>query len=153
MIADFLQNDLFEGIVSKHEFLELNYKNLVQKKGTALICIHDPAFYFHDEKILEGYDDVLQTEFWDIEGPWGDLDPIEDWQGLEIKNFILKNKDKKFLIHCSAGISRSAGVACAVECLVKYDDLYSYSTSHSSVRAHHRYSPNYKVFDTIVKNG
>jgi len=52
--------------------------------------------------------------------------PISWEQGKELKEFILKNSNKSFLIHCTAGISRSAGVALAIECLIEYEGVKRY---------------------------
>jgi len=47
---------------------------------------------------------------------------------------------------------RSAGCACAIECIVKHDsDIYTYKTAHSDVTAFERYHPNWVVFDKILR--
>ena len=76
---------------------------------------------------------------------------ITNEQGLIIREFIEKHKDKRFMIHCAAGVSRSAGVGCAVECIVNFEgSAYYYQTGSSDIKAHSRYSPNYTVFRAIV---
>lgn len=150
-ISNYLKNELFEGIVSKQEFLELNDKNLIKKDGCVLIAIHNPDEEEHSPEVVEGFDDVLQIKFWDLEQTMGDKDPISAAKGAMLYKFILKHEDKKFLIHCNAGISRSAGVGLAVECIINYQDSKrDFALSRSSVKCHGRYSPNYKVYNEIL---
>lgn len=151
----YLKNELFEGIVSKMDYLNLYYNDVIDKIGCVLISIHDPNKALHPSSKIEGFDDVLQIQFWDVEDSIGNYTVIEKSQGTEIRNFIEKNVklNKRFLIHCAAGQSRSAGVACAVECIVNFDgDDYAYSTGSSDVKSHERYSPNLAVYDAIIKD-
>lgn len=55
------------------------------------------------------FSDITSREFDEFDGR--DFNPISEEQALQILNFININKDKNFIIHCSAGISRSAAVA------------------------------------------
>lgn len=50
----------------------------------------------------------------------------------------------KFLIHCETGLSRSAGVALAVEKLVGNIE------NIEKIKSHKRYRPNMKVFHSIT---
>ncbi len=101
---------------------------------------------------ISSFEDYKMIKFWDITEKNKGCSPITKEQGEELKEFILKNKDKRFLIHCSAGISRSAGVGMAVECIVGFNGCkYSYQTGYSAIKSFRRYSPNLKVFDTIIK--
>jgi predicted protein tyrosine phosphatase len=152
-LKPYLKNDLFEGIVGKQEYLTLYNADVIEKVGTVLIAIDDPGKADHPDFKVEGFDDVIQIKFHDVEEPIGNYEPLTDEQGKELKEFITKNKDKRFMIHCAAGMSRSAGCACAVECIVNYDsDVYTYKTSSSDVTAFERYHPNWTVFDKIVKD-
>lgn len=152
VLKPFLKNNLFEGIIGKRELAMLSDECLIEKKGTVLIGIHDPDSGFNPTDVTHGFDDVLEVKFWDTEGGEGEAHPpISSIQGLEIREFIEKHKDKRFLIHCHAGMSRSAGVGCAVECIVNYHgDVYSFKTGLSDVKDFERYYPNWKVFDTIL---
>jgi predicted protein tyrosine phosphatase len=148
----YIKNDIFIGIVSKQEFLQIN-KILKdnQKANIALISIHEPDNEGHKDEIVAGYKDVLQISFWDIESDLLQYKTISKSQGKRIKDFIIKNIDSKFLIHCAAGVSRSAGVGMAVECLKLYNgNKYNYQTSKSDIKEHWRYSPNRTVFDAIM---
>jgi predicted protein tyrosine phosphatase len=155
---EIVQNDLFEGIMGQHEFKE--YHKLLStedRKKLVLISITEPeasAPYMSvdDPTSTIGFHDVLEIKFWDVEYKIGKYEPLTWEQGKIIRDFIVKNKDKKFLIHCRAGVSRSAGVGCAVECLVNHDgDVYNYYLSKSDIKNMPRYDPNLTVFDRIVK--
>ena len=67
---------------------------------TAVISICDPLGS-HD---LVECDNILNVAFFDD-------DSITPEMAMKIANFINRNYDKHFLIHCSAGKSRSQGVA------------------------------------------
>lgn len=51
------------------------------------------------------------------------------------------------MIHCSAGITRSATVGLTVESLLKSD----FETKNSEIIKHERYKPNMLVYSTIIK--
>jgi len=150
-LKPYLKNSLFEGIIGRQEFIILVEADVIDKNNTVLIAIHDPDTESHSSEYLVGFQDVLEIKFWDVEETIGSYNPINMLQGKLIREFIMKNKHSKFLVHCYAGMSRSAGVACAVECLLNYGgDIYNYSASTSEVKNFDRYHPNYKVFDAIM---
>ena len=151
-LKPYLKNELFEAIVGKAEFILLEEAGVIDKENTVLIAIHDPDAANHNPENIKGFKDVLEIKFWDIEESFASYKPITAEQGKEIREFIEANKTSKFLIHCHAGMSRSAGVACAVECIVNFDGVpYYYQTGSSEVKAFNRYHPNFTVFDAIVK--
>lgn len=53
-----------------------------------------------------------------------------------IKEFVLKNKDKPFLINCDAGISRSSAIAIYI-CL-----LFNDNEGIEKINSYYRYAPN-----------
>jgi predicted protein tyrosine phosphatase len=145
-------------IVSKIEIQHID------STGCVLISITDPDSDYIGITIREKYDDVLNIQFFDVtENTFVQInstskllrEPLTFEQGRVIKEFILKNKDKKFAIHCSAGISRSAAVGCAINCLLDCNgDIYEYQTGYScAVKKHNRYHPNKTVFDRIIGVG
>lgn len=89
-------------------------------KGEAcLISITEPGSL--DAKTKEGWADILRISFWDITRPIKqgfvlagqpdeELEPIFDEQAKTIAEFIKKNWDADIIVHCKAGISRSAAV-------------------------------------------
>lgn len=148
-----VSNDLIYAIIGKDEYLHAYKDDIIDKDNLVLISIHDPSHNYHPENKVEGFVDVLQVKFWDTEYDFDSIPTIPKDMALEIRDFIIKHKDRRFMIHCHAGMSRSAGVGMAVECLIKYDgDAYEYLTSENSITEHPRYCPNRVVFDKIVKD-
>ena len=95
---------------------------------------------------------TLELKFWDIEEDIGNYKIITDEQAKQIYDFIVKNKDKEFLINCEAGVSRSAGVGLAIEYLLRDKDLYEkWEHFPSKVLQHWRYQPNMTVFNKIIQ--
>ncbi len=149
----YIINNLFKAVYSKNEFIqELSTLTEDERSKLVVISIHDIGAELFSEQTFLGFEDYIQMEFWDIEEAFGNYKPITKAQGKELNEFIWANKDKRFLIHCAAGQSRSAGVACAVECIVNFDgDNYAYLTGDSDVKTYPRYSPNLTVYDAIIK--
>lgn len=134
------------GVIGKDEYLSLYNEALLEKKNTVLIALHDPTHFPHPDFKVEGFDDVLQMHFWDVEDDIGQYKALTPEQGTEIKEFILKHPEKQFLIHCHAGHSRSAGVGCAVGKLLDNVDI-----EDNEISKHSRYEPNRTVYERIIK--
>jgi len=141
-----VQNELFECIVGQKEMKEL-HENLSSE--AALISIYNPnekplnLFYFRKE---------LYIDFHDTDSTIGSIKPISSNQAKKIAKFIYDNIDRKFAINCEYGISRSAGVGMAVECIVNHNgDKYEYLTSYSAIKDFPRYMPNLTVFNAIIE--
>lgn len=120
-------------------------------KDLAYINIYEPNS--NPIKHYNHFADVLQISFYDVEEKWTDtIKPLTDKQGKTIYDFIMKNKDKKFLINCEAGISRSAGVGLAIEYLFRDKFIYpEWKHFPSKILQHQRYMPNMEVFNKIIK--
>lgn len=143
-----VSNELFLCIVGAHEIGRVKVSN---PDNTVLISITEPGGESIPAEIKQNYHDTCEVKFWDTTQPIGPYDIIGVDIATQIKDFIVKYKDKRFAIHCKAGISRSAAVACAVECIVLFDgDWYQYATWTSPVKTHWRYMPNKTVFDVIM---
>ena len=152
-IRPYLQNELFEGIVSRKEYLTLFDNNLINKDNTVLISISDPDNNSHSADKVSGFDEVIQVKFWDITQDTNENKIISTDTSKMIRDFIDRNVklQKTFLVHCEAGMSRSAGVGMAIECINNYQGyVYTYFTSTSDIKNHGRYHPNLTVFDSIV---
>jgi predicted protein tyrosine phosphatase len=150
-----LQNNMFSGIMGINEFIRFQETLTINdRKDIVLVSITEPDnndLVSDNPTYTIGFHDIIEIKFWDVDSPIHDTYyPITKVQGKILKDFILANYDKKFLIHCKAGISRSAGVAKAVECLLIYDgNIYDYRTSSSEIDQYPRYHPNPTVFDAI----
>ena len=152
-----------EAVCSRVEILELIETNQLDKENLVLISISEPVLkHYTDEALtdddVKGFKDSLRTKFWDVEEDIGrTYKVIPDEVAKEIQEFIIKNIDNRFIVHCRAGQSRSAGVARAIEQLKFFgkgeEAKYKYKTCfNSEIDAHSRYSANLTVFDKVVKD-
>jgi len=66
-------------------------------------------------------------------------------QAVQIVDFVVRVKDRVngFLIHCEAGVSRSAAVAAAIELML--------NGSSDRIFNDHRYSPNLYVYTKLIE--
>lgn len=89
--------------------------------------------------------DILTLEFDDIERSRAGLKAMSDNDGFRIKQFIDKYKMvNNIIIHCTAGISRSAGVACGIALYLNKTDEYIWSSK--------RYLPNKRCYYITSKS-
>jgi len=156
-----ISTSTIEAIISREEMQCAIAQNVLDKSNLVLISISEPVFaHYEDEQLsdeeVQGFKESLRVKFWDIEEDFCDYKIITDETAKIIQDFIIKNIDNKFIVHCRAGKSRSAAVARAIEQIkffgVGEEAKYMYKTSfNSEISAHSRYTPNYVVFDSIVK--
>ncbi len=158
-----ISTQTIEAVISRDEMRCAIHQGILDKENLVLISIGEPGeFYEHSvltKEEVQGFRDVLQIEFWDVEEDSGNYKIITDEQAKTIQNFILvnlqKEPDTRFIVNCQAGKSRSAAVARAIECIkffgIGEDAKYQYKTCfNSEISAHSRYTPNLTVFDKIV---
>jgi predicted protein tyrosine phosphatase len=98
-------------------------RNVAQKlhpdnfpKETCIISINEPEAMDGEAKLDEGWFKVLRVKFWDVtqdidHDSMGKILAMTEGQAKEIADFIKENRDRSILIHCRAGISRSAAIA------------------------------------------
>lgn len=150
-----------EAIISRKEIIELIDTNH-DMSDLVLISISEPILEgYHDETLTDSqvanFKDSIRVKFWDITDLIGHYDVISDETSLLLQQFIQSHISDRFIIHCRAGQSRSAGVGKAIEC-IKYFGIgetakYNYQTSFSSeIDAHPRYFPNLTVFNKLIKD-
>lgn len=95
------------------------------KVKTIMISISDPNMIYEHTPFCSpenGIQSILELCFADADRPGPDVygreadvsDLMSETDGRKIAAFISQNKDFDILIHCDAGISRSAGVAGAI---------------------------------------
>ena len=151
-----------EAIISRNEIIEAIEQGILDKPNLVLISISEPVFEDYPDEALtdkhvQGFKDSIRVKFWDITENIGNYTVIPDDVALTIQQFIKENIDSRFIINCRAGKSRSAAVGKAIECIkffgVGEEAKYEYKTSfNSEIDSHHRYYPNIKVFNKIVKD-
>lgn len=154
-----------EAVISRDEMQCAIHQGILDKENLVLISIGEPGPGYEYSILkpheVQGFRDVLQIEFWDVEEDFGDYTIITDEEAKTIQNFILSNlrkdPDTRFIVNCKAGKSRSAAVAKAVECLkffgIGEEAKYNYKTCfNSEISAYTRYTPNLTVFDKIVRD-
>lgn len=156
-----ISTSTIEAIISRKEIIGLIDNNKLDKENLVLISISEPVQEGYEDEALtdsqvQGFKDSLRVKFWDIEEDFGNYKVIPAEIAKQIQEFILKNIDNRFIVHCRAGQSRSAGVGRAIECLkffgIGEEAKYQYKTSfNSEIQDHSRYSPNLVVFDAVVK--
>lgn len=82
-------------------------------EDTAWICIHDEYDPPHKLKVANNTR-MLQLTFSDVRGVTPHkskvYNPMSTEDALQILNFIAANKDKKIIVNCNAGISRSGAI-------------------------------------------
>ena len=149
-----------EAIISREEIQCAIAQNVLDKENLVLISISEPGEHYKysilSKEEVQGFKDVLQIEFWDIEEDFGDYKIITDEQAKIIQNFILVNLQKdsetRFIVHCKAGKSRSAAVGLAIDYITR-DKYLQPKFEHftSDILKHARYTPNMTVFLKIIK--
>lgn len=143
-----MKNNIF--VLSRDRFKkEISQLSEHQFLATAFISIHEPK-----NKIIGGYveawptileesENVLNLWFNDCEEDLPDVEAVlfDEEMGQKLINFIEDNKDKKqWILHCTAGISRSGAVG---EFLADYFGI----AYHLFKRDNSQVKPN-----TLVKN-
>ena len=84
---------------------------------------------------------ILFLKFDDVENQNGGI-PMSSNQAKEIANFIVSNQDKDIIISCNGGVSRSAGIAAAINLFIN-DNISIFMNSHKC--------PNRLCFDLVLE--
>lgn len=147
-----VQTDKITAIIGRKEIVELleDNDNNMLFNSFALVSITDPG----SQPIKDGglFGASLHLQFHDLDTPAKGYTIISDDDASLIRSFILANRDKKFVINCEYGESRSAAIGCAVETLLRDKILYprrEHVVSH--VRLHPRYKVNEFIYKQIVR--
>ncbi len=133
-----------------YDFDTDDYINTVKDfpKELAFITLCDPNKEFIETD--NHFSAELKLKFWDIEQDCGNHKVLTEEHAKQIREFIIENKDKQFLINCEAGVSRSAAVGMAVEYFTR-DEWIKWEHVPSKVIQHWRYSPNMLVFHKVTE--
>ena len=127
--------------MSRQEAKKISYS---LKETCAIISIYTP--YDEPNKFANNpyIKRIFRMSFFDITKDEGEIKAPckKDFEGLKsfvdwaVSNFEL------LIVHCDAGISRSAGTAMAIE---------DYLCVKNTIRGNNRYCPNYTVYDNVLK--
>lgn len=128
-------------VLSRNEAKKFSYSE--RKRNFIVISIHDieqiPNLFNLKNRRLKG---VLELAFDDVE--WPSKRAISEADALKIIRFCEAMKDKIDLIvvHCEAGISRSAGVCAALMKIFNNDDMPIFNNA--------RYCPNMSCYRAVL---
>ena len=113
---------------------------------TAIISITDTdkADVIFEKNEINGIRAILKLKFDDVERDSKDLHCITKEDAENIVKFVNKNKSKvdKFIVHCEAGVSRSAGVGAAIMKALNGDDWVVFNNPIMC--------PNMKCYRTVL---
>ena len=113
---------------------------------TAIISITDTdkADVIFEKNEVNGIRAVLRLKFDDVERDYKNEHCITKEDAESIVKFVNKNKNKvdKFIVHCEAGVSRSAGVGAAIMKAINGDDWVVFNNPTMC--------PNMKCYRTVL---
>ena len=93
--------------------------------NTVLISINQPDEPLVPLKLDRNSSKILTVRFWDIcsnrEYNGQTITPIDYETCCEILNFIKRHRGQNFVIHCAAGISRSAAICLYLHIIHRYE--------------------------------
>ena len=125
MNINVLSKPVFNSIMQEHNINDSNVENF---NTVFFISINDTStsLYYKESWFNQDHDNVMTLYFDDVENEnetsptnSGKCVPFSKSMAKKLHNFILKNLDKEqCLIHCIAGISRSAAVGLFISDLV-----------------------------------
>lgn len=143
-------NDNILCIIGKDEFIHF-YDSL--PKSCVVISIADPFESNNDRSIpntlLSMFNDYIKLHFHDLDKPFANLKYFTKDEANLLSEFIKKNKDKQFIVHCEAGMSRSAAIAKSILLwLDNCDDL----NNETMIDKHYRYYPNKLVLKLLSES-
>lgn len=130
-------------VMSRHAAVQ--YCQREQEKQSILISISDPNMVYTDAPFCSPENRVsaiLKLSFCDADRPGKDVygldaeekDLMSDEDAGKVVRFVQANRGKRIIVHCDAGISRSAGVAAAIAKYFTGNDDYFFDSG--------RYVPN-----------
>lgn len=144
-----ISNDNILCVIGKEEFFHF-YETL--PKSCVVISIADPYTNNLDRSVpnclLSTFNDYIKFYFHDLEKPFADLKTFSREEAIILSNFIKKNKDKQFIIHCEAGMSRSGAIAKSIL-------LWLHNCTNINeitiIDTHFRYYPNKLVLKLLLE--
>lgn len=126
----------------------IQYCHQPHDEKVAMISIYTPIEEYHDEPFMStiignGVDEILRLGFFDIDNNYPSFHGKMTIDDAElIVDFVQRNMDKKIIIHCDEGQSRSAGIAAALSKYYNGDDSEYFKNSDMA--------PNHLCYDLIL---
>ena len=111
-------------ILNRKEAKKFSYETHDFKSAIISITDTDKADVIFEKNEANGIRAVLRLKFDDVERDYKNEHCITKEDAENIVKFVNKNKNKvdKFIVHCEAGVSRSAGVGAAIMKALNGDD-------------------------------
>ena len=111
-------------ILNRKEAKKFSYESHDFKTAIISITDTDKADVIFEKNETNGIRAVLRLKFDDVERDYKNEHCITKEDAESIVKFVNKNKNKvdKFIVHCEAGVSRSAGVGAAIMKALNGDD-------------------------------
>lgn len=142
-------------IFGRKEFLTLTFlANKDFLKNYNVISITEPEEEFIDNTVFKYFNNFIKLSFSDINYNLEttnnyfdikeDIRTISNEQIKLLQQFIISNKDKKFIIHCTVGISRSSAIGLFIEEILN-DNPIDIKKNQLLILNHERYCPNEDV--------
>ena len=111
-------------ILNRKEAKKFSYESHDFKTAIISITDTDKADVIFEKNEINGIRAVLRLKFDDVERDYKNEHCITKEDAENIVKFVNKNKNKvdEFIVHCEAGVSRSAGVGAAIMKALNGDD-------------------------------
>ena len=111
-------------ILNRKEAKKFSYESHDFKTAIISITDTDKADVVFEKNEVNGIRAILRLKFDDVERDYKNEHCITKEDAENIVKFVNKNKNKvdKFIVHCEAGVSRSAGVGAAIMKALNGDD-------------------------------
>ena len=111
-------------ILNRKEAKKFSYESHDFKTAIISITDTDKADVIFEKNEANGIRAILRLKFDDVERDYKNEHCITKEDAENIVKFVNKNKNKvdKFIVHCEAGVSRSAGVGAAIMKALNGDD-------------------------------
>ena len=111
-------------ILNRKEAKKFSCESHDFKSAIISITDTDKADVIFEKNEINGIRAVLRLKFDDVERDYKNEHCITKEDAENIVKFVNKNKNKvdKFIVHCEAGVSRSAGVGAAIMKALNGDD-------------------------------
>ena len=129
----------------------IQYCHQRHDEETCIISIYTPVEEYHDEPFMStiignGVYEILRVGFFDVD--LGNKGAIDKDMADMIADTVERNKNRKIIVHCDLGASRSVGVAAALAKFYNNDDMEYFNTPNMipNMRCY-RY-----VLNALVKN-